>query len=695
MIPTKQERQIIKLGNFPEMEMGIAKGQESWLIYLLRNGMYKFKIRSPLREYIVNAQDEHRKYKVARPVEITLPSPSESNIHIRDFGAGLLPEVRDEKGELSGGINYFFGKYGASDKRETNDEAGFMGIGNKSGFAYTKEFTVVSYKDGKKYTFLVFTDEKTGKVALLDTSNTDETNGIDIVIPVNPADRQLFRDEVISLTQYFKVKPIINWMGKPQEWQERPEPLIVGDNWRVYGDNTESVAIMGEIAYPVRSQDIEKSTSVHLSEWEENLIGAGLELDFAIGEIHMTTNREELELDATTLEALRKRLKEIRKAIVTKGKKSFEKCKTLIEAKTLFYEMLMTGSIKSLLKEFITEIEWNGFTLKDNVIDLQNSATLLMYTRKKKTIVRAAQETNLKCVPTIKLYLDDTPDTDISYRRRANTILENATGVQILRVRDEEKLKQLGIDPVNLPKYSEVKQTALVYRGNSGYGTGPDEAKRSKHTRKVFKLIENPESYPDAASDNWEVVKVDDDTEGLFIPIERFRPVSKLFGYTRDTHAALVHILNQFRTLHVQVPTIYGVKKSEKNTFDDWFKRTVEVFTTDDIALKQEFVGRQMYFTPLRISVKNLPDTHLVRQYHDIRQKATRLDHTTIQAKIDLLAKIEKSWDASHEIKDAQDKMFETYPVLRWVKDTQNKERAQDLLEYILDVDVLNARRKK
>lgn len=704
MIPTKEHRTVIEVGNVKQgAKMGIAKGAEKWIIYLLRNGVYKFKVRSPIREYLVNAQDEHRKFKVKRPIEVTLPSIADSNFRVRDFAAGLLPAVYDDAGELVGGAEYYFGMYGASDKRETNDEAGFMGIGAKSGFAYTKEFTVISYKDGKKYTYLLYVDENDdGRPSLMDTSNTEEPNGVEIIIPVHACDMDEFIEEALDLMKYFKVKPIIKGLRTPHVWEEA-KPLLEGSGWRLmgrdsYGEETHSVAIMGEIAYPINSEEIKQ-----LSEWEKTMLDAGLELYFPIGAIHMTTNREELQLDPFTIDAIRTKLSEIRKVLTDTGQQRFHDCKSLVEAKTLFYEMLMTGESKDALKGLITEVEWNTIKIADNIIDLGPSGNLLTYTLKNATIRRTSYETQLKCHAGMKLYLDDTDGTEIMYRRRANTVMAQPgiNVVYVLQVKDKDRLVEIGIDVDNLESYNAVVPTKLSAAGGAlRVKTGVDLTKRDKHARKIFKLNPDKLQYRrSSASSYWDVATIDDTTEGLFIPIDRFKPSHSEYLPNKDGISQLSKIVRELETAGITVPDIYGVKKSDKNTFDDWFKATVEHLPTDDIALREEYEntnGYPLYYRALGFSTKSLPEGHPVKTYHDIREQATKLDSSRIEAKkwlrtkLYTWTKVTKEVQPSTKITDAYNEMVKQYPVLKWLKEASGKTRAQDLLEYIADVDLLN-----
>ena len=701
MIPHTEYRDIINTVDFPGTEMGIAVGSQQFLIYLLRNGIYKYKILSPVREYLVNAQDEHKKFNVKRPIEVTLPTLFEPVLKIRDFAAGLLPAVYDENNELVGGIDYYLGQYGASDKRDSNDTAGFMGLGAKSAFAYTKEFTVVSFKDGQKYTVLFYVDESDkGHTALMDTSDTKEPNGLEIRIPVDEYDIDEFRDIAISLMKYFKIKPVVKGVNTPVTW-DTEEALLEGDGWRLIGNSFDSVAIMGEIAYPLYADDMKDLTA-----WEKKFIEVGIELYFEVGEISMTTNREQLELNKRTLDAIKKRLEAARTAVAGKTEESFTACKSFLEAKSLYYDLILSSSTQYLFKDVVIDAIWNGVKISDNLIDFPgDSATVLLYTYtygRGGGKVRRSRDIKLTCAKNVAVYLDDTDGKPLMYSRRANTVLNQSgiTTVAIVQVKDRKRVLETGLDIDALPSFNAVTPTNLN-TSNGVQGTGIDAAKRVKHTRKVFKLsVDKLVTYrEDAASDYWDTVTIDDDTPGLFIPIDRFQPESKLLWKRTTKLQHLSDIINNFRTLGVAIPDIYGVKKSDKNTLDEWLVETIKALPDDDVALRMEFIsyaqGNYSVCRALGVSVETLPGTHKVVVYHNIREQATKISATTTNAKKVLFSAIGREVKAATRLRDSYKTMLKEYPMLGYAlrENSSGKSKARNLLDYIADVDLLNSKR--
>lgn len=143
-----------------------------------------------IREYSTNALDAHREAGNSDPIEVELPGPFSPYLKVRDRGVGLDAQA----------IADTYSKYGASTKRETNAQVGMLGLGCKSALTYAQQFTVTGVKDGTKTVVSVSRDEDGGgSMTVVDQSETDEPNGVEVVIPARNAGslerkaRQFFR----------------------------------------------------------------------------------------------------------------------------------------------------------------------------------------------------------------------------------------------------------------------------------------------------------------------------------------------------------------------------------------------------------------------------------------------------------------------------------------------------------------------
>ena len=131
MKPTNETRNVFS-SDLESASFGISEADTASIMGILRDGLYTDRILAVLREYSANAWDAHRMIgKGDLPLQITIPTHNNPVLRIRDFGPGLSHDD----------IFKIYSQYGASTKRNTNDAVGMLGIGSKSGFAYSDTFT--------------------------------------------------------------------------------------------------------------------------------------------------------------------------------------------------------------------------------------------------------------------------------------------------------------------------------------------------------------------------------------------------------------------------------------------------------------------------------------------------------------------------------------------------------------------------
>ena len=104
------------------------------------NSTYANKPLAIARELVANGVDSHTEAGCPhRAIEVTLPCELDPVFKVRDFGVGMTHE-------------FLMGPYmeytNGSTKDGSNDQIGGFGIGSKSPFAYTSQYTVRSVRDG-------------------------------------------------------------------------------------------------------------------------------------------------------------------------------------------------------------------------------------------------------------------------------------------------------------------------------------------------------------------------------------------------------------------------------------------------------------------------------------------------------------------------------------------------------------------
>lgn len=271
---------------------------------ILSSGLYANKIRAIIRELSCNAVDSHiAAGKQDTPFDVHLPNQLEPWFAIRDYGTGLS---HDE-------VTNIYTTYFESTKTDSNDYIGALGLGSKSPFSYTDNFTVTAIKNGKKGIYTAFINEHgVPSIALMTTEDTAEPAGVEVRFSVNSYyDFSKFVDEARNVYTYFSLRPVISGVNKFEFRNIAYEikNIIPGVHQT---NNNSSVAIMGNIAYPIQIPETDKSLGDL-----RNMLNCGLELHFAIGELDFQASREGLSYIPHTVDSIRKKLESLNLELYT------------------------------------------------------------------------------------------------------------------------------------------------------------------------------------------------------------------------------------------------------------------------------------------------------------------------------------------------------------------------------------------
>lgn len=343
--------------------------QTSKMFKILSDSLYSDKVMAVIRELSTNAYDSHVASGNKNPFKVTLPSMGNPQFCVRDYGTGLSQADMEN----------LYTTYGASNKNDSNDFVGCLGLGSKSPFAYTKSFTTSSYYNGQKYTYVAAIDDSgVPTLNLFSVTDTNEPNGLEISFAVKQHDFHEFSSKAVRVFHYFKMKPIIegghafNFDGHKYS---NTNIVISGDGWRVCRLNNDTqyypnhhhriesgvIAIMGNIAYPVTVSQIigeEKveQTNERIQQWNrafqkadidswksfiQEILNQGLylEIDCSIGELEMDVSREGLQYTKQVKRTLREKTQDIFAELKKTFSEKIAKAKTKIEAITTYYTM--------------------------------------------------------------------------------------------------------------------------------------------------------------------------------------------------------------------------------------------------------------------------------------------------------------------------------------------------------------------
>lgn len=271
---------------------------------ILSSGLYANKIRAIIRELSCNALDSHVAAGTDQPFEVHLPTTLEPFFSIRDFGTGLTHEQ----------VTNIYTTYFESTKTNSNAFIGALGLGSKSPFSYTDNFTVIAIKDGHKGIYSAFiNDQGVPSIALMGGEDTTEPAGVEIKFSVNERhDFGKFQDEASRVYRWFKQRPkFTGAQVNNSEIKYETKDIIPGVHSVEGATNT--VAVMGNIAYPVEVPESAKSELGSLA----SLLKCGLVIEFGIGELDFQASREGLSYIPQTIQAIKSKLEALNDALTT------------------------------------------------------------------------------------------------------------------------------------------------------------------------------------------------------------------------------------------------------------------------------------------------------------------------------------------------------------------------------------------
>lgn len=314
-----------------EMSFGIKEQDISHILVLLRRTLYQHPIEAICREVASNARDANREAgKSDTPIVITMGDnpfvPDTCCFMVEDDGPGISPQRMSD----------VFIAYGASTKRDSDEQTGGFGLGAKTPFAYCNHFVIETCSEGLLYIYAaVIAEGNKGRVVLLGKHALPEGQprpfGTRISVPVEAADRAKFEEKTLKSTLLWDVRPIYKGFDKFREIQDIETidmgavglPLLVVlqkrrlDNILFLNDTRDGSGIgciMDGIPYPVegpfsfleRARKPESFGKNPDDKWSISFF-----VKIKPGEVSLTPSRESFHMDKETLSCLEGKSKEI------------------------------------------------------------------------------------------------------------------------------------------------------------------------------------------------------------------------------------------------------------------------------------------------------------------------------------------------------------------------------------------------
>lgn len=299
------------------------------------DNIYANKFVAITRELAANAVDSHVMAGCReRPIEIWLPTELDPTYRVRDQGLGMSHDFM---------MNNFMAYSDASTKDGDNLAIGGFGIGSKSPFAYTDQYTIRSVYEGTVSVYSIFKDEEgIPAIALLAQKSTSEQNGVEVSFPVELGDAQQFEDAAFSTLRYFEPLPVVHNAFKGAF--SPPEYLSRGETWGMRPTGGELNIIMGGVLYPCSTSSL--SFELRNDQKISTLLGYGLDLRLPIGSCDIALSREALSYTPRTSEAVKAGLLAAVDEISSSFSTMFDHHETLWSAKQALCEEIGLGAYR-------------------------------------------------------------------------------------------------------------------------------------------------------------------------------------------------------------------------------------------------------------------------------------------------------------------------------------------------------------
>lgn len=301
---------------------------------LLIKKLYSNPIKSIVRELVSNAWDSHTAAGQTRvAVTVNAPTPFDPYFTVHDYGTGLSHED----------MTTLYSTICRSDRRDSNSFLGGFGLGSKSPFAYSDQFTVESRYNGWKRLYAIYKDANNiPTLSLMDTAATDEHNGLTVKIPVDSNDHYKFMEAIQEELLYFPhintntpiTQPTTLWTSPDNTITlTKPTPVFNGGLY----------AVVGQVVYIVNTHELFKGTNflTHPYSWRGNLF-----IRYEVGQLSIVPNRENLQYNTTTIAHLENTIRDAKQQIHEYIKDAIPQCPTYNAACKQF------GPLRSVLISF-------------------------------------------------------------------------------------------------------------------------------------------------------------------------------------------------------------------------------------------------------------------------------------------------------------------------------------------------------
>jgi len=430
-------------------------GNASVIIDILRNKLYEHKIRTLVQEYLCNARDAMREVNNKDPLKVTIPNKLSPTFKVRDFGPGISPER----------MQNVFVLYGASTKRADNTQTGGFGIGAKSAWSYTDSFTIITYIDSIKRTYIAHTGvNNNGRLDLIDTINTTKLNGTEIQIAVNPNDINEFQASIYRAVYFWDIKPDFKGV-------ESTPSLDLNNDYKIenltsvhykelpdflQGYNSDMLMIVDGIPYVINHSLLSKCPD--LSELK-SMINNKLIIHIDTGLIEIAASRESIADSDKTVQGINRIASQLINQVKLYLNTEFKKVTSVFEFITTYKLLSTYFDVSERAKYKNYSISYN--TIKNELFSEIKITQIHNITKSRKRSLTKIYRDNIKYSSIAlnqfeNLYYLNTDETKVIQNRRIREFLLNEEGLVLFECKDNSSAFKRVCEELNIKNFTTL-----------------------------------------------------------------------------------------------------------------------------------------------------------------------------------------------------------------------------------------------
>lgn len=341
---------------------------------ILSSNLYQNKVLAVIREITCNAADAHKMN--GRPfsdIRVTLPSYGEPVFRVRDFGPSMSHAQ----------IMRLYTSYFDSTKDGNNDAIGGFGLGSKSPFSITDQFTVTAWQNGVRRDYAMYKVDGVPTVSLTSERPSNEPTGIEVAVAAGTEGITRWREEALRFFRWWPTLPAITglsmqptsiWAPPPAGQPAPAASTTIVDNlpsWSLRAPDPVPLVFMGLVPYSLNMTALGKVDPDAV-----DLFSAlPVVLVFNVGDLEISPSRETLSYNKDTCTRILDRLKDVARHLLSAYKKQIDAAPSFYEARRLLYgpNNIFRGNSKVAQLVLKSKPTWQGKVVS-NIADLDLKA---------------------------------------------------------------------------------------------------------------------------------------------------------------------------------------------------------------------------------------------------------------------------------------------------------------------------------